>query len=193
MNKAERTRQYIIEKRRRPSWIRSGYAGTSLSDMTEATGLTKGSIYGNFADKDEVALAVFDYNVGKLGARTLTGVDQQQSAREKLLAYIGSYQLRNPLTEGGCPVMNTSVEADDTHPQLKSRVRDFVLAWKDRLAALIQSGIDNKEFLAGTDPEATALTIIAMIEGAILINQATGKSDYRKLVLNSVEKLIRTL
>src|SRR5271155_2388211 len=103
MNKAERTRQFIIEKTA-PIFNRKGYAGTSLSDMTEATGLTKGSIYGNFADKDEVALAVFDYNVGRLGARTLAGMDLQQSARETLLAYIGSYQLRNPLTEGGCPI-----------------------------------------------------------------------------------------
>ena len=61
MNKAERTRQYIIEKTA-PIFNKKGYAGTSLSDMTGATGLTKGSIYGNFNDKDEVALAAFDHS-----------------------------------------------------------------------------------------------------------------------------------
>ncbi len=60
MNKAERTRHFIIEKAA-PIFNTKGYAGTSLSDMTEATGLTKGSIYGNFADKDEVALACFEH------------------------------------------------------------------------------------------------------------------------------------
>jgi TetR/AcrR family transcriptional repressor of nem operon len=36
-----------------------GYSGTSMSDITAATGLTKGSIYGNFENKDEVAIAAF--------------------------------------------------------------------------------------------------------------------------------------
>lgn len=45
--KSERTRQFIIEKVA-PIFNRKGYAGTSLSDLTEATGLTKGAIYGNF-------------------------------------------------------------------------------------------------------------------------------------------------
>src|ERR1700722_8888899 len=71
ISKAERTRQFIIEKTA-PIFNKKGYAGTSLSDITAATGLTKGSIYGNFADKDEVALAAFDYNIGKLGALTRT-------------------------------------------------------------------------------------------------------------------------
>ena len=41
------TKQYIIETVA-PVFIKYGYAGTSLSDITKATGLTKGAIYGNF-------------------------------------------------------------------------------------------------------------------------------------------------
>ena len=59
--KAERTRNFIIEKTAE-IFNRKGYAGTSMSDITEATGLTKGSIYGNFENKEDVALAVFEYN-----------------------------------------------------------------------------------------------------------------------------------
>lgn len=43
MNKAQRTRQFIVEKTA-PIFNVKGYAGTSLADMTEATGLTKGSV-----------------------------------------------------------------------------------------------------------------------------------------------------
>ena len=28
---------------------------------------------------------------------------------------------RKPAIEGGCPIMNTAVEADDTHPELRDR------------------------------------------------------------------------
>ncbi|HAE68223.1 MAG TPA: TetR/AcrR family transcriptional regulator, partial [Sphingobacterium sp.] len=54
MSKAEQTRQYIIEKTA-PIFNKKGYFATSLSDITTATGLTKGSIYGNFKDKDDLA------------------------------------------------------------------------------------------------------------------------------------------
>jgi TetR/AcrR family transcriptional repressor of nem operon len=60
-SKSDRTRQFIIGSTAN-LFNMKGYAGTSLSDITGAFGLTKGSIYGNFANKEEVALAVFDYN-----------------------------------------------------------------------------------------------------------------------------------
>ena len=68
MGKAERTREFIVEKTA-PLFNRKGYAGTSMSDLTEATGLTKGAIYGNFENKDEVALAAFDYNLARMVQR----------------------------------------------------------------------------------------------------------------------------
>ena len=58
MSKAERTKNFIIEKTA-PLFNMKGYSGTSMSDITAATGLTKGSIYGNFENKDEVAIAAF--------------------------------------------------------------------------------------------------------------------------------------
>jgi AcrR family transcriptional regulator len=194
VKKAEQTRQYIIEKTA-PIFNKKGYAGTSLSDMTKATGLTKGSIYGNFSDKDEVALAAFDHNIEQLNAITRAEIAKQKTVRGQLLAYVNVYDnfQKNPFPEGGCPIMNTTVDADDTHPALKNKVCNVLLSWKDRLVHLIGKGIENKEFQSSINPEQAALTIIAMIEGAILITRATGKMNYRKLVLSSVEKLIKEM
>src|SRR5882757_5312437 len=90
MSKAEQTKAFIIEKVA-PIFNMKGYAGTSLTDMTEATGLTKGSIYGNFANKDEVALAVFDYNLLKVRSIMKAEMSKHNSAREQLLACINVY------------------------------------------------------------------------------------------------------
>src|SRR5271156_1586305 len=113
MNKAEKTKQFIVEKTA-PLFNMKGYAGTSLSDMTEATGLTKGSIYGNFANKDEVALAAFDFNVKKVQDIIRSEMAKHSSAREKLLSYVYVYEnfLKFPFPEGGCPILNTAIEAD---------------------------------------------------------------------------------
>jgi TetR/AcrR family transcriptional regulator, transcriptional repressor for nem operon len=65
MEKSERTKHYIIEKAA-AIFNMYGYAGTSISQLTKEIGMTKGAIYGNFKDKDEIALASFDYNFSKI-------------------------------------------------------------------------------------------------------------------------------
>ena len=194
MSKAERTRQFIVEKTA-PIFNTKGYAGTSLTDMTEATGLTKGSIYGNFANKDEVALASFDYNYKKVTTIIAQEMNKETTIRGKLLVYSSVYEnfLKLPFPAGGCPLLNTAIEADDTHPQLKEKVAAAITDWKNRVIALIKQGVESKEFKAAVNPEQFALTMIAMIEGAIMIVKTTGKLNYRKLVLQSVEKMITDL
>ena len=194
MNKAERTRQFIIEKAA-PVFNTKGYAGTSLSDMTDATGLTKGSIYGNFADKDEVALACFDYSYKKVQEAIRKAMDQRTSYRDKLLVYVDVYTNRgnHDLPLGGCPVLNTTVDADDTHPGLKAKAGAALIDWKERMASLIEAGKTAGEFKASVHSEQVALTIIAMLEGMIVVARGTGKPGYAKSVIDSIEQLIRSL
>ncbi len=194
MSKAERTREFIIKKTA-PIFNIKGYAGTSLSDMTEATGLTKGSIYGNFTDKDEVALACFDHNTKSVSTVIRAEMAKYSSFRDKLLVYpeiYGNFS-KYSFSEGGCPVMNTIIEADDTHPGLKAKAVGALLSWKDRIMGLIGEGITAGEFKADTNAEDTAVTIVALLEGAMLFTKATGKTSHRKAIVNLLEKIIKAL
>lgn len=163
--------------------------------MTAATGLTKGSIYGNFTNKDEVALAAFDFNLRKVNSLLQEELEKHSTAREQLLAYVKVYQdfASYPFPAGGCPVLNTSTESDDTHPALKKKAADAIASWKKMLTTLIQKGIAEKAFRKNVNAEQTALTIIAMIEGATMISRVTGKHQYRALIMDSVKKLVETL
>src|ERR1700752_1700722 len=107
MSKAEQTKQFIIEKTA-PIFNMKGYAGTSLSDMTEDTGLTKGSIYGNFEDKDAVALGAFHYNARMVQDIMRQEMDKCDTMRDKLLMYVHVYERydKYPCPKGGCPPMN---------------------------------------------------------------------------------------
>lgn len=194
MTKAEKTKQFIIEQTA-PIFNKKGYAGTSLNDITQATGLTKGSIYGNFGGKDEVALAVFDYNLKKVTSIFESEMSTCATTREKLMVYVNVYsEFQNfAFPAGGCPMQNTAIEADDTHPELKKKALNAVLAWKKAIAGIIEQGIKNKEIRKDVHAEQMALTIIATIEGMTMIANLTGKADYRKLILQSVEKMIADL
>lgn len=194
MTKAEQTRAFIVEKTA-PIFNRKGYVGTSMSDITNATGLTKGSIYGNFENKDEVALAVFDHNLNKVESIIRSEMAKYQGAKDKLMVYVEVYDnfLALPFPEGGCPIMNTATESDDTHPALKRKAASAITSWKNKIMQLIEKGIANKEFKKGADAEGVALTIIAAIEGAIMINKLTGKINYRKAIMQNVKAIIQNL
>lgn len=194
MSKAEKTKSFIIEKTA-PIFNMKGYAGTSMQDMTDATGLTKGSIYGNFKNKDDVALAVFEYNRAKMVALFSTEISKRKTNAEKLLAYPDLYEnfFSKNFLQGGCPIMNTAIEADDTHPKLKMAAQRAILEWKDSIAYIIERGKESNEFKKTTNSEEIALSIISMIEGAVMITKLTGKIDSLKLILHTLKKLINDL
>jgi AcrR family transcriptional regulator len=194
MTKAEKTKQFIIEQTA-PIFNKKGYAGTSLHDITQATGLTKGSIYGNFGGKDEVALAVFDYNLKKVTNIFESEMSKCTTTREKLMVYVKVYSEFQDFAfpAGGCPMQNTAIEADDTHPQLKKKALNAILTWKKAITNIIEQGTKNKEIREDVHAEQIALTMIATIEGMTMIANLTGKANYRKLIIQSIEKMVTDL
>ena len=171
ISKSERTRQHIIEQAAALFNLR-GYSGTSLQDIMEATGLSKGGLYGHFkGGKEEIALAAFDFAVnsiyGKIGARTRP----LQHAGEKLRTVIAYYRehIFSPPVEGGCPIQNTATEADDNQPVLRGRVLLAVQDWRNRIAHTLRKGIEKGEIRGGIDPEEFATYFIGSLEGGILL------------------------
>ncbi|WP_439580918.1 TetR/AcrR family transcriptional regulator [Dyadobacter bucti] len=194
MSKAERTKQFIVEKTA-PIFNVKGYAGTSVNDMMAATGLTKGSIYGNFRNKDDVALAAFDHNRKKVDQVVRREMEKENSAKGKLMVYAKVYGnfYKDAFPEGGCPILNTAIEADDTHAVLREKAADAITGWKNNIAGIIQKGVANNEFSADVDPEQIAISIVALIEGGIMVAKVTGKLNYRTAIMKSVEKMINDL
>lgn len=192
LSKAERTRQYIIETTAQV-FNKKGYAGTSLSDLTEATGLTKGSIYGNFENKEEVALAVFDFNTCRVNDVIEAQIAVAATFYDKLMVYTRVYNDERLAAHGGCAILNTAVEADDTNEMLKIKAAQALLKWKNKIATLINGGIKAGEFKADINTEESALAMIALIEGGIMISKVTNSGDNLQKVLNTVELLINKM
>ena len=68
LTKSEHTIHFILETVA-PIFNKHGYAATSMSDLTSATGLTKGAIYGNFKNKEDLAIAAFKHTIKKLNTK----------------------------------------------------------------------------------------------------------------------------
>ena len=194
ISKADRTKQFIIEKVA-PIFNVKGYASTSLNDMIVATGLTKGSIYGNFENKDEVALAVFDYNFQSVVAYIRHRMEYKNSIIDKLLVYPETYRnyLQLPFLQGGCPVMNTAIEADDTHPALKAKAANALIFWRNSMQRQLKEGIASGEINPDTNCDEVCTVIISLIQGGVMQTKVTGNVAALKSGMDYLERLILSL
>lgn len=192
--KAERTRQYIIEKVA-PVFNKKGYAATTMSDLIAATGLSKGSIYGNFKNKDEVALAAFEFNADFINSCLKARIQAAQSQEEKLLAYVETFQAihREVMANGGCPILNTSVDSSELHFLLQKAVQQRIGGWQRAIISIIEAGVETGEFSFDVEAREVAQVMICLIEGGYAMSKATGDVSFLMSALKQMEELIRSL
>ena len=177
MKKSENTRKYIIEKVA-PVFNKKGFTGTYLSDMEKATGLTKGSIYGNFKDKNEVALEAFRYNLEQLRKKIQARINKSKTSKEKLWQFIEFYEAEyeNIINNGGCPILNTAVDADDGNKILKTAVQKAIVSWIKLIENILIEGVANNEF-RNINTYKFSVKIISIIEGSIMLAKALDNKD----------------
>ena len=185
--KAEKTTAYIIETVA-PLFNRHGYIGTSMSDLTDATGLTKGAIYGNFENKESLALAAFEYNSSKL----LQIIDEQLqvpgSALDKLFSLTHFYKEYDGVMDqlGGCPLLNVGVDAKDNNPQLAAAAKELARTIEGKIALVLEKGVNQRELRLPVPPLQFAKQLFTMLQGAVAMATISGD---RKYLINTVAYL----
>ncbi|MEW9700905.1 TetR/AcrR family transcriptional regulator [Paenibacillus sp. SI8] len=193
-NKAEKTKAYIIEKTS-PIFNKKGYWGTFLSDLTSATKLTKGSIYGNFKNKDDVAANCFLFNVNKITDEIYSNLQGAKNSIEKLLVFPKVYReiYKDIIDNGGCPIANTLIESDDTHPALYKLALDVIHRLEHNLISIIEEGKSCGEIIHTAESQKTAQMMITLFEGGIILSKSTDKPSYLLNALEIVEEMINSL
>ncbi len=189
--KSERTKKRIIETVA-PIFNKKGYQSTALSDITSATGLTKGAIYGNFGNKENLAEACFNHNVKFLQKGLQMTWAAHPSSIAKLIGLLNFYHqnFETVANNGGCPLMNVAVEADDFYPFFKEKAKTILLTWQSEIASVIKEGQDSGEI----KPEINALSFanlyIASIEGGILIAKTTNDPASFFNIIENMKSLV---
>lgn len=193
MSKAQKTRNYIIE-RTAPIFNMHGYAGTTMSQLTQAINMTKGAIYGNFRDKDEIALAAFDYNFTEISNKIKAVVLSKQNACSKLIAFANCYLDKYAeITEsGGCPILNAAIDSDHVHPPLQKRVAEAIEWWMTNIQRIIYSGIKDKQIHSNVKPEQFASVFVSLIEGGLMLSKATGNTIHLSRNIDHIIHLVNT-
>jgi AcrR family transcriptional regulator len=168
MTKAEKTKQLILEKAG-PIYNAKGINGTAIDDITLAAGVTKGALYSHFENKEDLSLQTADYLLNKIGYGIGQAMGKEKTAKGKIFAYLDFNKVPlNTYIEGGCPIFNMAVEADDNHAPIKKKVSRMVSNSQEAFAKILRDGITNGEFSSDLDPEVMAFKIFSAVEGGIV-------------------------
>ncbi|MEV4561634.1 TetR/AcrR family transcriptional regulator [Kitasatospora sp. NPDC049285] len=164
------TADRLIESTRELLWER-GYTGTSPKAIQQHAGAGQGSMYHHFAGKPELALTAIRRTAEELRATAEELLSGPGTAVDRVAAYLR----REREVLRGCPIgrltQDPEVMAD---PVLRAPVEE-TLGWlRGRLAEVLAEGRAAGQLPAATDPQATAATVVAVLQGGYVLARAAG-------------------
>ncbi|MEO9968043.1 MAG: TetR/AcrR family transcriptional regulator [Reichenbachiella sp.] len=193
LTKAEKTTQFILEKVG-PYFNKHGYTGTSLSAITQATGLTKGAIYGNFKDKEDLALQAFNYNIRRAMSKLRDRMNMEADGLTKLkeiTRFFRKYYADEKL-HGGCPMINVGIDSLNHNHTLYLRVVEVMNKLIQKIADIIDQAKTEGTIKSSIDSLKYANQIYAQIQGGIFITSMLNDENHLSELMNHVDRMIET-
>ncbi|PJE95787.1 TetR family transcriptional regulator [Streptomyces carminius] len=161
-----------LEQAMRVFW-EQGYEGASLTDLTDAMGITRTSMYAAFGNKEELfrkALERYTEGPASYGARAL----REPTARQVAAAFLnGSVRAT---TRPGCPAGCLGVQGSLAAGESGAGARDTLTTWRDGHLALLRDrfrqAVDEGDLPPDTDPGLLARYLMTVANGIAV--QAAG-------------------
>lgn len=172
-----------------------GYKATSISDITKATGLTKGAIYRHFDNKSDLEQQALQ-SLGKrmfaeLGSE-IQKANDFQSKMDAIFIFFDKY-MHTPLYKGGCPLMNAAVETDDTNTILRQQAYNLLAQFKRSFFKILHNGIKNKQVKPDIDIEFYATVFIATLEGGIMMSRLERSPDAISTTIQHLKNIVSSI
>jgi hypothetical protein len=97
------------------------------------------------------------------------------------------------LAIGGCPILNTVIDANNTNATLRNLAVDTIVNWKRAIKGLVHKGKAAGEITNDTDESVVAENIICLIEGGNAMTKATGEESYIRNAIDQTERIIEAI
>ena len=118
-----------------------GYLSTSITDILDAAGTSKGGFYNHFKTKDQLFLATLSEARKIWREKNLAGVDEISQPLDKIKKLLQNYRDRYlPDSEnlpGGCIFVNLAIELNDQKPELAREVNEGFVRLKTMMKRLL--------------------------------------------------------
>lgn len=151
----------------------SGYHGTSLPDLLEATSLSRGSLYAAFGDKHGLFLLALDRYIEDALARLDAELDASKGAMAGVRKCLAGYVDRTSAANGkrGCLVVATAMELSAHDPEVNARIGKFFRKFEARLVATLKRAEKAGELADGVEPASAARLLVCLVEGMRVVGK----------------------
>ncbi|MGD8522813.1 MAG: TetR/AcrR family transcriptional regulator [Desulfobacterales bacterium] len=194
-SKGTRTRRNIIEKSLQLFSVK-GFYNTSISDIQEATGLTKGGLYGHFTSKEDIWYAVYDEAVTIWKNIVFKDMRSNTGPLERIVTFIENDledYLGSDVFDGGCFFLNMLVELSGQSAAMSKRI----LSGFVRLSKLMQTWLEeagkNGMLKEGLDYKEIANFIVISLNGAAALYISSRDALILEQTVNQLQFYIRQL
>ena len=179
----------VLDLARDVFW-QKGFQGTSLDDITAATGLAKPSLYAAFGDKNALFLKVLDRYHASIVANAERVLNQGPSARDAIERWLTSFVPYCSGTKGirGCLSVNTAADGISDQKDVRDRVEGFNRKLEQLLSNRLRA--DRAQFSDAFDPDAAAHTIMAIYLGLMIMAKDAPAAARVRATLNQALKLL---
>ena len=191
--KHKNTADFIIEKVA-PIFNKKGYVATSMSDITEATGLTKGAIYFNFKNKEAIAVEAFKRNIKSMMPVT-EGIKNFDNAIDKLKALSKLYgeYFQKVQSSGGCPILNVGIDSKHNNPEVYNMAKEVMNMLIGKLEKIVLRGQQEGQIKSDVNATVFAHSMYAMLEGGIFVSMVNDDGVYLQNTILNLNVLIEHL
>ena len=184
--KGSQTRRNIVNKSLQLFSVK-GYFNTSVSDILNATGLTKGGLYGHFASKEDIWFAVYEEAVRIWKDIVFTGIRSNSDPVQRIETFIEN-DMRNYLGanvfEGGCFFLNMLVELSGQSASMSSHIMRGFVRLSDLLCSWLEEAAQNDILRDDLDLKEVANFIVISLNGAAaLYISSKDKSILKQTIL----------
>lgn len=125
---------------------KNGYIATSISELTQAMGITAPSLYCSFGDKASLFNRCIDYYLANEACPIIEIMHQAKTAKIafELLLYDSAKRSVQPDKPAGCMLITSTIgkakQAEEVHEHLQEKRNNYKLLLLQRLQKGIQEG-----------------------------------------------------
>jgi TetR/AcrR family transcriptional regulator, transcriptional repressor for nem operon len=173
-------------------WVR-GYEATSLTDLMQAMGLQKGSIYKAFGDKHALFLSALQRYLDQMYEAHREALAKATSPRAAIQAWLDRLIEAAPAEGGscrGCLAVNTLVELGPHDEQARRLLEAHFERVRKLLMEQIRRGQEQGEVRRDVDAGQCAHFLMTMVAGLLgSLKGATSKPEARRLAQTTLHLL----
>jgi len=148
-------------------WER-GFAGTSVDDVVQSSGVSRSSLYSAFPDKNALFLAALEHYLDTVTRAKLERLARGEKAAPAIRRFLLDIAEQRPSANApahGCLLTNTAVEIGPGHEAIAECVRQAFSRLERALTARLEEARQQGDLPSDTSPEQFARQLVALVQG----------------------------